>query len=82
MKRLWFNGLAVLMALLLAIALYRAKSEANAVRAHVMELEAQIDHVRAETKVLAAEGAVLDSPARVERLAKQHLDMTAPKEEP
>ncbi len=80
MKRFWFNSLAALTALLLAVALYRAKSEADAVRARVVALEAQIAHTRAETKVLAAEGAVLDSPARVERLARRHLNMAPPEE--
>lgn len=78
MKRFWFNGLAALTALLLAVALYRAKSEADAVRARVVMLEAQIAHTRAEAKVLAAEAAMLDSPARIERLAKRHLNMVPP----
>lgn len=80
MKRFWFNSAAVVLALLLAVALYRAKSEADAVRARVDMLEAKIAHTRVETKVLAAEGAVLDSPARIERLAKRHLNMVPPED--
>lgn len=68
-----FNIAAIVLALALAIGLYRAKTEADAARARVAELERQVATARDEVKALAAEVAVLESPARIEELAKRKL---------
>jgi cell division protein FtsL len=68
-----FNAVAALIALVLAIGLYRAKTEADTARARVAALEAQVESARTEIKTLAAELAVLESPARIEALAKARL---------
>jgi cell division protein FtsL len=69
----WFNIAAAIIAVALAVGLYRAKTEADAARARVTELEQQVAASRAELKTLAAELAVLESPARIEALAKKRL---------
>ena len=69
----FFNIVAVVVAIALAIGLYRAKTEADAARARVADLERQVSSAQAEIKTLAAEVAVLESPARIEALAKQRL---------
>jgi cell division protein FtsL len=68
-----FNIVAIVVALALAIGLYRAKTEADAARARVAELERQVGAARDEVKALAAEVAVLESPARIEELARRKL---------
>lgn len=68
-----FNIAAIVLALALAIGLYRAKTEADAARARVADLERQVAAARDEVKALAAEVAVLESPARIEELAKRKL---------
>lgn len=70
-----FNIVAIVVALALAIGLYRAKTEADSARARVAELERQVDAARDEVKALAAEVAVLESPARIEELAKRRLNL-------
>lgn len=72
----FFNLAAFVLAVALAIGLYRMKTEADAARARVIELEQQVATAKAELKTLAAEVAVLESPARVEAMAKQRLGLT------
>lgn len=71
-----FNIAAIVLALALAIGLYRAKTEADAARARVAELERQVSAAKDEVKALAAEVAVLESPARIEELARRRLGVT------
>jgi cell division protein FtsL len=71
----FFNLAAFVLAVALAIGLYRMKTEADTARARVVELERQVASAKAELKTLAAEVAVLESPARVEALAKQRLGL-------
>jgi cell division protein FtsL len=75
MSRLFNIGAAVL-ALMLAIGLYRMKTEADAARARVGLLEGEVAAAQAELKILSAEVAVLESPERVEKLAKDKLGLT------
>ena len=56
----FFNIVAVVVAIALAIGLYRAKTEADAARARVADLERQVSSAQAEIKTLAAEVAVLE----------------------
>lgn len=75
MSRLFNIGAAVL-ALLLAIGLYRAKTEADGARARVRQLEGEVAAAQAELKILSAEVAVLENPARIEKLAREKLGLT------
>jgi cell division protein FtsL len=59
----------------LAIGLYKAKTDAAAARAHVRQLQADIDTAQADLRALRAEIAHLESPARVENLAERHLGL-------
>lgn len=70
-----FNIAAAILALALAIGLYRAKTETEAVRARVAALERQLAAERAEMKTLAAERAYLENPARIEALAREKLGL-------
>jgi len=78
MTRRLFNIGGALLALLLIVGLYYAKSEARAARERVAELEAELARLRLETDLLAAEEALLDNPSRIERLARRHLEMAPP----
>jgi cell division protein FtsL len=68
-----FNIAAAALIVLLAIGLYRAKTEADVARARVAALETQVAEARAQVKSLAAESAFLENPARIEKLARQQL---------
>lgn len=57
----------------LAVGLYKAKTDAARTEAHVRQLQNQIDESEADMRALRAEIAHLESPARVEALAEQHL---------
>jgi cell division protein FtsL len=70
-----FNVGAILLIVLLAVGLYKAKSEADATRAHVAALEAEVAAARAEIKTMSAEAAYLENPDRVEQLARKELGL-------
>lgn len=74
----WFNIAAALTALVLAVSLYRAKADAQKARERVAVLEAEVARLETETKVLAAEAALLESPARIDRLARSQLGAAPP----
>jgi cell division protein FtsL len=57
----------------LAVGLYKAKTDAARTETHVRQLQSQIDEREADLRALRAEIAHLESPARVEALAEQHL---------
>ncbi|MBL8530798.1 MAG: septum formation initiator family protein [Hyphomonadaceae bacterium] len=69
------TGCAVIVIILLAVGLYRAKSDAARTEADVRALERQIAETEDELRALRAEIAHLESPQRVETLARQHLDV-------
>lgn len=56
----------------LAIGLYRAKSDAAKTEAHVRQLQAEIETREADMRVLRSEIAQQENPARIEELAEQH----------
>lgn len=62
-----------LLIVVLAIGLYKAKTDAAKTEAHVQELQTQISDTEADMRALRAEIAHLESPERVEDLAQQHL---------
>jgi cell division protein FtsL len=70
-----FNIVAACLILLLAVGLYKAKTEADMARSRVAALEAQVEAARAEVKTLAAESAYLENPDRIEKLAKEQLGL-------
>src|SRR3972149_2371201 len=74
-----FNIVAVCLIVILAVGLYKAKSEADRMRAEVAKLEGEGASARAEVKTMAAEAAYLESPKRVETLARRELGLTAAK---
>ncbi len=73
--RRWLNALAAVVIVLLAVGLYKAKTDAAKARGHVRELQTSIADTQADMRALRAEIAHLESPARVEDLAEQHLDL-------
>ena len=65
---------AVVLIVVLAIGLYRAKSDATKTEAHVRELRGDIAEREAHLRELRADIAEQESPANIERLTEQHLD--------
>lgn len=74
--------LAAVLVVVLVIGLYKAKTDASKTRAHVRELQTQVENSEADLRELRAEIAHLESPARVEELAKDHLHMSPGDENP
>lgn len=68
---------AAVVIVVLAVGLYRAKSDAARTQAHVRELQNQIEEREAALRELRAEIAGRESPANVERLAEDRLGVTA-----
>jgi cell division protein FtsL len=75
-------GLAAVLIAALAIGLYRAKSEAARTEAHVRELQTQVEEREAALRALRAEIAHLESPARIEAMAEDHLGVVVGSEAP
>jgi cell division protein FtsL len=67
--------IAAVLIVVLAIGLYKAKTDAAKTAAHVRELETAIADTEADMRALRAEIAHLESPARVEALAERHLGL-------
>jgi cell division protein FtsL len=60
---------------LLAVGLYKAKSDAAQTEARVRALQAQIEDTEADLRALRAEIARRESPERVAELAEQRLGL-------
>lgn len=73
-----FHLLGGVLALVLVVALYRAKTESREARARVEALQQEIARLRTENRTLAAEEALLDDPARIERIAQARLGVAPP----
>ena len=73
--RAWFPWIAGVLALALVIGLYRIKTEAQETSGAVRTLDRDVAEARAEVRELRAEIAALDSPARVDALARQRLEL-------
>lgn len=69
--------LAAFLIVVLAVGLYKAKTDAAKLEAHVRALEQGILDSEAAMRALRAEIAHLESPARVEELAERHLGLVA-----
>jgi cell division protein FtsL len=68
--------IAAVLILVLAVGLYKAKTDAARTEAHVRDLQGQIDDREAGLRALRAEIAHLESPARIEELAEDHLGVS------
>lgn len=66
---------AAIIVVLLAIGLYKAKSDAAQTEAHVRQLQAQIEDSEADLRALRAEIAERESPERVAEMAEDHLGL-------
>ena len=71
-----FPIIALVVILLLAGGLYKAKTDAAAARARIEALREDVAGARQDVRALRAEVAHLESPARVEALAKAQLGLT------
>jgi cell division protein FtsL len=71
-----FYAVAALIIAALAIGLYKAKTDAARTEAHVRDLQGQIEDSEADLRALRAEIAHLESPARIETLAQDHLGVS------
>ena len=69
-------AVAAVIIVALVVGLYKAKTDAARTEAHVRQLQEQIAQSEADLRALRAEIAALESPARVEGLAKDHLGVT------
>jgi cell division protein FtsL len=69
-------GAAILVAVL-AIGLYKAKTDAAHADARVREMQTQIADTEAEMRALRAEIARAESPANIEAMARTHLGLAA-----
>jgi cell division protein FtsL len=67
---------AAVLIVVLAIGLYKAKTDAARTETHVRQLQSQVDESEADLRALRAEIAHLESPARIETMAEQHLGIT------
>jgi cell division protein FtsL len=75
MMRRWFPIAAILVILVLAVGLYKSKTDAEAARVRIAALKEQVAEARAEVQALRAEAAHLESPAHIEELARRNLDL-------
>lgn len=71
----WFVPVAAVLILVLAVGVFKAKTDAAAARRRIAELEAQVAAQRDEAKGLAAEVQYLENPRRIEALARRELKM-------
>lgn len=72
----WGQIAAAVLIVVLAVGLYRAKSDAAKTEADVRRLNGEIAEREARLRELRAEIAELESPARIERLNEQQLGLT------
>ena len=66
---------AAIIIVLLAIGLYKAKTDAAHTEAHVRQLQAQIEDTEADMRALRAEIAERERPDRVAALAEERLGL-------
>ena len=71
----FFVPVAVVLILVMAVGVLKAKNDAAATRRRIAELEQQVAAQRDEARGLAAEVQYLESPKRIEALARRELGM-------
>ncbi len=69
------NTIALVVAVVLAFALYKAKTEAHAARERLDALTVMVEEERRAAAVLRAEIAFLERPERLRALAARHLGL-------
>lgn len=73
-----FTPIAILVAAVLMVGLYKTKTEAHAARERIERMTLANEASRAELKALRAETQYLESPARVDALSRHLLNMSPP----
>ena len=71
----FFVPVAVVVILVMAVGVLKAKNDAAAMRRHIAELEREVAAKRDEARGLAAEVQYLENPKRIEALARRELGM-------
>lgn len=71
----YFVPIAGAIILLLAVGVFKAKTDAAATRKRVAEMEVSVAAARDEARGLAAEVQFLESPKRIEALSRRELAM-------
>ena len=71
----YFVPVASVMILIMAVGVFKSKTDAAATRKRVAALEQSIDAKRDEARGLAAEVQYLENPRRIEALARRDLGM-------
>lgn len=71
----FFVPVAVVVILVMAVGVLKAKNDAAAMRRHIVELEREVAAKRDEARGLAAEVQYLENPKRIEALARRELGM-------
>jgi cell division protein FtsL len=71
----YFVPIAGAMILVLAVGVFKAKTDAAAARKRVTELTASVSAARQEARELAAEVQLLETPKRIEALSRRELAM-------
>lgn len=74
LRRVLQIGAAILVAVL-AIGLYKAKTDAARTEARVREMQSRIVDTQAELRALRAEIARSESPGNIEAMAREHLGL-------
>jgi hypothetical protein len=71
----WVNIVLAIVAALAALVTYQVKNEVSSLNQKAAKLERLMVHERERIEVQRAEWAYLNTPARLERLASQHLGL-------
>lgn len=71
----YFVPVASVLILVMAVGVFKAKTDAAATRRRVAELEQQVAAARDEARGLAAEVQYLENPRRIDSLARRELGM-------
>jgi cell division protein FtsL len=71
----WFALAALVVIAVLAVGLYRAKTDAMRARDRIAGLEATVNQAEREVSALEAEAQMLESPARLEEEAAGRLGL-------
>lgn len=71
----WFTPVALAIILVMAVGVFKAKTDAAAARKRIAEREVQVAAQRDVARGLAAEVQYLENPKRVEALARRELGM-------
>lgn len=74
-RGLWVS-LGMIVVVVLAVSLYRAKTEAQETRKHIAQLEKELRETRRAISAREAEIAYLERPERLREIARARLNLT------